>query len=69
MAPVAENEVITKADGSNTITEVITEAMAEVLIKQGKKGQAIQVYDKLSLIYPEKRHYFASLIDTLNTKS
>ncbi|MBM3440338.1 MAG: hypothetical protein FJX94_05700 [Bacteroidetes bacterium] len=67
--PIAENEVIAKADDSNTKTDVITEAMAEVLIKQGKKEQAHDLYRKLSLLHPEKSHYFASLIDTLNKSS
>lgn len=64
--PIAENEVIAKADDSNTKADVVTEAMAEVLIKQGKKEQALELYRKLSLLHPEKSHYFASLIDTLN---
>lgn len=67
--PITENEVIAKADDSNTKTDVITEAMAEVLVKQGKKEQALDLYRKLSLLHPEKSHYFASLIDTLNKSS
>lgn len=67
--PIAENEVIAKADDSNTKADVVTEAMAEVLIKQGKKEQALELYRKLSLLHPEKSHYFASLIDTLNISS
>lgn len=67
--PIAENEVIAKADDSNAKTDVITEAMAEVLIKQGKKEQALDLYRKLSLLQPEKSHYFASLIDILNKSS
>ncbi len=43
--------------------EVLTESMAEVLMKQGKEAQAIEVWQKLSLLHPEKSHYFAALIE------
>ncbi|HLY71014.1 MAG TPA: hypothetical protein VKR53_14875 [Puia sp.] len=45
--------------------EVITETMAEVLIKQGKKERAIELYHKLSLLNPSKNAYFAAKIDQL----
>jgi hypothetical protein len=45
--------------------EVITETMAEVLVKQGKKQRAIELYHKLSLLNPSKNAYFASKIDQL----
>jgi hypothetical protein len=55
------------AEGSNAEAEVITEAMADVLIKQNKTGKAIAVYEKLSLINPSKSAYFAAKIDRLKT--
>jgi hypothetical protein len=45
--------------------EVITETMAEVLVKQGKKQRAIELYQKLSLLNPSKNAYFAAKIDQL----
>lgn len=69
LEPGIENEVILKADSSNTNAEVVTEAMAEVLVKQGKTQQAIEIYEKLSLRHPEKSHYFATRIETLKTTS
>jgi hypothetical protein len=60
-----EKEVQAIATESNQQTEVITETMAEVLGKQGKKAQAIDLYRKLSLLHPEKSVYFASRIDEL----
>ncbi len=60
-----EKAVVTMASESNQLTEVITETMADVLIKQGKLSQAIDLYRKLSLLYPEKSVYFASRIDEL----
>ncbi len=43
--------------------EVITETMAEVLIKQGKNERAAELYRKLSLLNPSKNTYFAAKID------
>jgi hypothetical protein len=45
--------------------EVITETMAEVLVKQGKKERAVELYHKLSLLNPSKSAYFAAKIDQL----
>jgi hypothetical protein len=53
------------ADTSNTPKEIITEAMADVLVKQGKKEQAIEVYNKLSFLNPDKSTYFANQIQKL----
>ncbi len=54
------------ADASNTAREVVTEAMALVLEKQGKKDKAIQLYRKLTFLNPDKSAYFASKIKNLN---
>ena len=53
------------AEASNLETEVETEAMAEVLIQQGKIQKAINVFKKLSLLNPSKSTYFAAKIDQL----
>ena len=47
--------------------EILTEAMAEVLLKQGKNEDAIGLYRKLSLINPSKSAYFAAKIEQLNS--
>jgi len=46
--------------------EIITEAMAEVLAKQGKNENAIMLYQKLSLLNPAKSAYFAAKIEQIN---
>ena len=56
------------AEKANNATEVITEAMAEIWIKQGNKQKAIDIYSKLSFIFPEKSVYFASRIEHLKHK-
>ena len=45
--------------------EVVTETMAEVWLKQGNREKAIETYNKLSLLNPLKRDYFAALIENL----
>ncbi len=54
------------AESSNETQEVITESMAEILLKQGKTGKAIEVYNKLSFLNPSKSTYFAAKIQELN---
>lgn len=49
-------------------TEVITEPYALLLEKQGKFNKAIKIYEKLSLIIPEKTTYFADKIEYLKNK-
>jgi len=64
----AESEVQNLAEHSNESKEIVTEAMAEVLIKQGKPGQAISIYEKLSFLNPSKSAYFAAKIGELKHK-
>ena len=65
-----QNEVVEKiiqssAELSNEDAGVLTEAMADVLIKQGKRGKAIEMFEKLSLMNPSKSIYFAAKIESL----
>ena len=62
-----EKLVQATAEESNVNTEVLTEAMAEVLIKQDKKEKAIEMFTKLSLINPSKSAYFASRIENIKS--
>jgi hypothetical protein len=45
--------------------EVLTEAMAEVWLKQGNNVKAAEIYHKLSLQNPSKSAYFAAKIEQL----
>lgn len=42
--------------------EVVTEAMADILVKQGKIDKAVLMYSKLSFLNPDKTAYFAAKI-------
>ncbi len=64
---LAEDIIQSAAEVSNIDTEVLTEAMAEVLIKQDKKDKAIEMYNKLSLINPSKSAYFAAKIENIKS--
>jgi hypothetical protein len=57
--------VIMNAASSIEEKEVVTEAMAEVWVKQGHNEKAAEIYRKLSLQNPSKSSYFAAKIDQL----
>jgi len=63
---VAEEAVQNIAAHSIQSKDVVTETMAEVLAMQGMRERARVVYEKLSLLNPEKRAYFAAKIEQLN---
>ena len=52
------------ADASTSLNDgLISETFAKILLQQSKKAQAIEIYEKLALKFPEKRSYFADLIE------
>lgn len=61
----AEKTVESMASHSVADSDVITEAMAEVWTKQGHPEKAIETYNKLSLLIPSKKAYFAAKIENL----
>ncbi len=64
------NDPLVEAQASASLQakEVLTEAMAEVLAQQGMTKQAIAVYEKLSLLHPEKSVFFAARIEKLKAE-
>ena len=60
-----EKNIQLLAEKSNVENDVVTEAMAEVLARQGLNDKAIVIYQKLSLLDPPKSAYFAAKIDQL----
>jgi hypothetical protein len=56
---MAVNSITTQAD-------VASEALAKILLNQGKTGKAIEMYKKLALLNPTKSTYFADLIKKID---
>lgn len=44
---------------------LLSESFAKILAQQGKKVKAKEIYEKLALKFPDKRTYFADLIEKL----
>ena len=57
--------IIAQSKGLN-VFDFCTETLAQIYAEQGYNEQAKQIYSKLSLRYPEKSVYFASLIEKLD---
>ncbi|HAL94519.1 MAG TPA: hypothetical protein DCP55_00755, partial [Chitinophagaceae bacterium] len=64
--PLEEKKVQQLASHSLSQDDVITEAMADIWIKQGNINKAKEVLHKLSLLDPSKSAYFADRIKELN---
>lgn len=62
-----DDQVEKMAEKSNVEEQVITESMAEAYVFQGKKQKALEIYEKLSLLYPAKSAYFAAKIAGLSS--
>lgn len=45
--------------------DLLSESFAKLLVNQGKKAKAKKIYEKLMLKFPDKRSYFADLIEKL----
>lgn len=63
-----ESDPHLSASDSRDMETIVTEAMAEVYIKQGSIEKAIDIYHKLSLQNPDNSHIFADKISVLKDK-
>lgn len=68
---IIPNETTPEGDVSAIYTsldddEIISEELAEIMLAQGLKEQAKQMYVKLSLLYPKKSVYFAEIISKID---
>jgi len=48
--------------------DIISENLANIMIKQGKHEKAIDIYKKLIWKFPQKKAYFATQIEELKKK-
>ena len=60
-----KSEADLSAGSTELHDDLVTENLAEIMLKQGKTDKAVDLYQKLTLKYPEKKAYFAQKIDQL----
>jgi hypothetical protein len=60
-----QNKENLAADSSKITDKLLSESFAKILTNQGKSKMAIEIYQKLILKFPDKRAYFADLIEKL----
>jgi len=62
LKPEIADEENGNAEGDETQEGYFTETLARIYIKQGKYSKAIEIIQRLSLLYPKKNAYFADQI-------
>jgi hypothetical protein len=66
-APVVEPQALARKSVAEK-DGIVSETLAELLVRQGHAQKAIAMYEKLSLIFPEKSSFFAQKIELLKRK-
>lgn len=58
-------EMFAEPDEDEEGDEFVTEKMAEIYLMQGDNRRAMKIYERLSLLNPEKSVYFAGIMDRI----
>lgn len=70
--PAANKDFEDSSTGAKTSVEesldIVSETLAEIHVMQGNYSKAISAYKQLSLLYPEKKVFFASQIKKIKDK-
>lgn len=48
--------------------DLATESLAQILVQQGRLQRALEIYDQLILKFPEKKTYFAAILEKLKSQ-
>ncbi|MFL5728742.1 MAG: hypothetical protein ACJ75J_04570 [Cytophagaceae bacterium] len=60
-----QNQEDLASESSRISKNPVSETFAKILLLQGRKDKAIEIYEQLMLKFPEKKSYFAAEIDKL----
>ena len=63
-----DNSIDLSSKNSTVLKGAVSENFAKILVLQGKRDKAIEIYEQLILKNPEKKPYFESLIEKLKNK-
>ncbi len=64
-----KNQAFEPDEEDRDIDDFYTETLARIYAEQGYYEEAIKVYAKLILLYPEKSAYFATLVNEVKSKN
>ena len=65
----ADIEPVVKSESAEELDGFYTETLAAIYAEQGYYEEAMKVYSKLILLYPEKSAYFATLVSKVKSKN
>ena len=64
-SPLPDEQAMASVSGDE---EMVSETLAHIHLIQKNYGEAIRIYEKLSLLFPEKKAYFANQIKMINNE-
>ncbi|MCC3158900.1 hypothetical protein LJ737_16780 [Hymenobacter sp. 15J16-1T3B] len=65
-APTDAPQADLSVRSTSAAPSLASESLAKIMVRQGKIGRAIEIYEQLMQRQPEKKAYFAAQIDLLN---